>query len=146
MFDGFPVEFKEVKIGNRVWLPFAWVNPGVTIGNDVVVAAFSLVNKDIPSGSLAGGIPAKIIKENVYPRKISEEEKMNIIKIINEVLQKNYILNNDIIKADNGTIFNLAERTIEGKANEETERLKNQLRRLGIRFRYYIQDGWYVKW
>jgi len=146
MFDGFPVEFKEVKIGNRVWLPFAWVNPGVTIGNDVVLAAFSLVNKDIPSGSLAGGIPAKIIKENVYPRKISEEEKMNIIKIINEVLQKNYTLNNDIIKADNGTIFNLAERTIEGKANEETERLKNQLRRLGIRFRYYNQDRWYVKW
>ena len=51
IYDGFPVEFKEIQIGNRVWLPNAWVNPGVNIGDDVVVAAYSLVNKDIPSVS-----------------------------------------------------------------------------------------------
>lgn len=47
VYDGFPVRFAEVHVGNRVLLPHAWVNPGVTIGDDVVVASMSLINKDI---------------------------------------------------------------------------------------------------
>jgi maltose O-acetyltransferase len=37
--------------------------PGITIGNNVVVAAGAVVTKDIPDNSLVGGIPAKLIKE-----------------------------------------------------------------------------------
>ena len=39
----------------------AIVLPGVTIGSKVVVAAGSVVNKDIPDGVIVGGVPAKII-------------------------------------------------------------------------------------
>ena len=35
----------------------------VTIGNNVVIAAGSIVTKDIPSNCLVGGVPAKVIKE-----------------------------------------------------------------------------------
>ena len=150
VYDGFPVEFKEIQIGDRVWLPNAWVNPGVTIGDDVVVAAYSLVNKDIPSGSLAGGIPAKILKEKAYPRQITEVEKQNLIGIINEVLGTDYTMLGDIIEIrrdDNiNTIFDLKERKIEGKADEDSERLKNQLRRFGIRFKYSDEGGMYKPW
>ena len=36
--------------------------PGVTIGNNVVVAAGSVVVKDVPDNVVVGGNPAKIIK------------------------------------------------------------------------------------
>jgi len=39
------------------------VMPGVTIGENSVVGAFSFVNKDIPANCLAMGIPAKVIKK-----------------------------------------------------------------------------------
>ena len=35
---------------------------GVTIGDNSVIAAGSIVNRDIPPNCLAGGVPAKIIK------------------------------------------------------------------------------------
>lgn len=37
--------------------------PGVTIGKHCVIAAGSIVTKDIPDYSVAGGIPAKVIKK-----------------------------------------------------------------------------------
>ena len=39
------------------------IMPGVTVGKNSVVGAFSLVNKDIPENTLAYGIPVKIIKK-----------------------------------------------------------------------------------
>lgn len=38
------------------------VLPGVTIGDNVVIGAGSVVNKDIPSNVLAAGNPCKVIK------------------------------------------------------------------------------------
>jgi acetyltransferase-like isoleucine patch superfamily enzyme len=45
------------------------VMPGITIGKNSIVGAFSFVNKDIPDNVLACGIPVKII------RKLTKEEK-----------------------------------------------------------------------
>ena len=36
--------------------------PGVTIGNNVVVAAGAVINKDVPDNTLVGGVPARVIK------------------------------------------------------------------------------------
>ena len=56
-------EFKKVKIGNNVYIGVdTVVMPGVTIGDNVVIGAKSLVNSDIPSNSVALGIPAKVIR------------------------------------------------------------------------------------
>lgn len=53
-----------IIIGNNVWLGMGVVIlPGVTIGDNVVIAANSVVNKNIPSNVIAGGIPCKVIKE-----------------------------------------------------------------------------------
>lgn len=59
-----------VKIGKNVWLgEGVIVLPGVTIGDGCVIGAHSVVNKDIPSASIAVGSPAKVIKKYSYEKK-----------------------------------------------------------------------------
>lgn len=53
-----PIELAPVKIGSRVYIgPQCVIQKGVTIGDDVVIGAMSLVTRDIPSGTRAWGIP-----------------------------------------------------------------------------------------
>lgn len=54
---------KPVKIGNNVWIGGrSLIAPGVTLGDNVVVAAGSVVTKSFPDNVVIGGNPAKIIK------------------------------------------------------------------------------------
>ncbi|MEO2072882.1 MAG: acyltransferase [Zunongwangia sp.] len=58
-----PIKKKEVYIGNDVWLGAnVIITPGVKIGNHVVIAAGSVVTKDVPDYSIYGGVPARLIK------------------------------------------------------------------------------------
>jgi acetyltransferase-like isoleucine patch superfamily enzyme len=55
-----------VIIGNHVWIGTrVTVLSGVSIGDGAVIAASALVTRDVPAGSLVGGVPAKIIRKNV---------------------------------------------------------------------------------
>ena len=55
---------KPITIGNNVWIGAnSTVLPKVSIGDNVIIGANSLVNKDIPSNSVAVGNPCKIIKQ-----------------------------------------------------------------------------------
>jgi acetyltransferase-like isoleucine patch superfamily enzyme len=55
---------KRIKIGNNVWIGAdCTILPGVTIGDNSVIAAKSTVNKDVPNNVLVGGSPAKVIRE-----------------------------------------------------------------------------------
>ncbi len=144
--NGFPVQFGAIKIGNRVWLPSATVNPGVTIGDDVVVGVGSVVTKSIPSNSLAIGIPARVVKDN-YPTRPGIEETMTQIRRLLEAWKVRAVYDRmrGIIGVA-GAAFNVPDRTIDGPATEESERTKNLLRRIGIRFRYEVVDGVYAEW
>lgn len=54
---------KDIIIGNDVWIGAnCVVLSGVTIGDGAVIAAGAVVSKDIPPNTIAGGIPAKVIK------------------------------------------------------------------------------------
>ena len=64
--DSQHASMKPIEIGDHVWIGTnVTVLKGVKIGNGAVIAANSLVNKDIPEKALAGGVPAKILRENV---------------------------------------------------------------------------------
>lgn len=61
---------KPIRIGNNVWLGGnVVVLPGVTIGDNVVVGAGSVVTKDLPANSLALGNPCRVVRE------ITEQDK-----------------------------------------------------------------------
>lgn len=141
-WDGFPVTFAPVTIGSRVWLPNATVLPGVTIGSDVVVGAGSVVIADVPSGCLAGGVPARVIRAGVYPS-VPDDRAEILARICSRTLWWK-ATSDEILTGD--TRFDVAGRVIEGPVTTDSERIRQQLRRHGIRFRYSPVDGWYRPW
>ncbi|MHA1952315.1 MAG: acyltransferase [Candidatus Thorarchaeota archaeon] len=151
--EGFPTQWDVVTIGDRVWLPNAWVNPGVYIGKYTVVAAMSLVNQHLPMGCLAGGIPAKVLKKDIYPKRMSNSMRRihfhSIYSMAEAIAGGKYPCQStgDIaFDIDYETHFDIKHRTITGKVTKFTEILKNELRRNGIRFKFYAKDGEYVPW
>ena len=55
---------KPIKVGDNVWIGGnVVVLPGVTIGNNCVIGAGSIVVKNIPDNSIAVGNPCKVIKQ-----------------------------------------------------------------------------------
>ena len=52
----------DVKIGDNVWIGENVSILGVEIGRNSVIAANSVVNKNIPPFSVAAGCPAKVVK------------------------------------------------------------------------------------
>lgn len=63
---------KPITIGNNVWIGMSvQVLPGVTIGDNAVIGAGSVVTKDIPAGMLAYGVPCRPIREiAAKPRRV----------------------------------------------------------------------------
>ena len=55
---------KPVKIGKNVWIGAnVTILPGVTIGEGAIIAAGAVVNKNVEANTIAGGVPAKLIKQ-----------------------------------------------------------------------------------
>ena len=53
-----------LRIGKRCWLGAnAVVLPGVELGDNVIVAAGSVVTKSFPANLIVGGVPARVLKE-----------------------------------------------------------------------------------
>lgn len=59
--DNFPA---PVRIGKNVWIgSHATLLPGVTVGDNAIVAAGAVVTKDVASNTVVGGVPAREMKE-----------------------------------------------------------------------------------
>ena len=67
--------FGKINIGNNVFIGLnATIMPGVTIGDNVCIAAGAVVTKDIPSNQVWGGVPAHFIKTtDEYLEKLKKE-------------------------------------------------------------------------
>jgi acetyltransferase-like isoleucine patch superfamily enzyme len=54
---------KPIVIKRNAWIGAgATILPGVTVGENAIVAAGSMVTKDVPSNTLVAGVPAKKVK------------------------------------------------------------------------------------
>ena len=61
---------RPIVIGNNVWIgSHSTILGGVTVGDNAVIAAGAVVTKDVPPNTIAGGVPAKIIKKIETERK-----------------------------------------------------------------------------
>jgi acetyltransferase-like isoleucine patch superfamily enzyme len=144
ILNGFPSEFGPVEIGSHVWLPAkSTVLANIKIGNNVVIGVNSLINKNLPDGCFAAGMPVKIIKENVYPNR---DPKLNQIKIQEILIEYERLCEYKNIHAktsydtESETIYcnELAYDTktmkILGNLSEIQEDFRDFLRRRGIKF------------
>lgn len=54
----------KVTLGKNVWVgAHATILPGVTVGDNAVIAAGAVVTKDVPAYCVAAGVPARVIKQ-----------------------------------------------------------------------------------
>ena len=146
---GFPSDFGPVTIENDVWLPARCiVLPNVSIGANSVIGIASIVNKNIPPGSLAAGSPCKILKENHYPKQLSNESLSKLVgdildgwcALINFKAEHTFNVNYDkltntiYLEQPYGiTTYNVINKTIKGHSNPLSEDLRDYLRRRGIK-------------
>lgn len=57
------LDLRSILIKRNAWIGAgATILPGVTVGENSIVAAGAVVNKDVPDNSIVGGIPARFIK------------------------------------------------------------------------------------
>lgn len=72
-----PLSSKPVVIENNVWIgELCSVLPGVTIGENSIIGANSVVTKSIPANSITVGNPAKVIKQFNFETKHWEKVKI----------------------------------------------------------------------
>lgn len=66
--EGRKVKEAPITIGNGSWIGArAMILPGVNIGSRVLVAAGSIVSRDVPDDVLVAGNPARVVRELIYP-------------------------------------------------------------------------------
>ena len=57
------LDLKPILIKRNAWIGAgATILPGVTVGENSVVAAGAVVNRDVPANTIVGGVPAKILR------------------------------------------------------------------------------------
>ena len=57
------LDLKPVVIKRNAWIGAGvTILPGVTVGENSIVAAGAVVNKDVPANTIVGGVPAKVIR------------------------------------------------------------------------------------
>lgn len=80
LFDGELKQFKEentISIGHDVWVGHNVIIVGnVTIGNGAILAAGSVVTKDVEPYAIVAGVPAKPLKKRFSEKVISEIEEL----------------------------------------------------------------------
>lgn len=91
---------KPIHIGKNAWIGAgATILPGITIGDNAVVGAASVVTKDVPANTIVVGNPAKLIK-NIYdkPENVTSKEHIEIEGFLRRVpnLKSNYLTDDKI--------------------------------------------------
>ena len=67
----------DTIVGNDVWLGHeSLIMPAVTIGNGAIVAARSVITKDVPAYSIVAGQPAKVIRQRFSDSVIEDLQKI----------------------------------------------------------------------
>lgn len=85
-------KFGKIVVGDNVFIGIGCtIMPGVKIGDNVVIGTGSIVTKDIPSNTVAAGVPCKVIKTiDDYYRSLKDE--VDYTKHMKQNEKKEYLL------------------------------------------------------
>jgi len=62
---------RDVRIGHNAWVGYgACFLRGVTVGDNVIVGALTVVNRDVPDNAVVGGVPARVLRMRPEPRRL----------------------------------------------------------------------------
>ena len=65
-YDELQGEDRPIRIGSRCFIGGgSLIIPGVTIGDECIVAAGSIVDRDVPARSIVAGVPAKVVRSDI---------------------------------------------------------------------------------
>lgn len=77
-----------ITIGDDVWIGFnSTILSGVTIGQGAVIAAGSVVTRDVPSYAVVGGNPAKVLKYRFEPALIEKLRRLDYSRVSDQAIQ-----------------------------------------------------------
>jgi len=86
-YDDYP---KKVYCGHDVWIGMnTTIMGGVKIGNGAIIAAHSVITKDVPDYAIVGGVPAKIIKYRFQKDVIDQLMRISWWDYNSELLKNN---------------------------------------------------------
>lgn len=107
--DGGPMLRAPVRVGHHTYVPWkVFILPGVEIGSYSVIGAGSVVNKSIPEQSLAGGVPAKVIRTPAYELTSLAEKHARLNEVLREYCRESgATLGEDQLLDQNGDVFKI---------------------------------------
>lgn len=92
----------KVLIGNDVWIGMkSTIMGGITIGNGAIIAAHSVVTKDVPPYAIVAGVPSKIIKYRFDDDIIEALQKSEWWNRSDDFLQSNILSFQEELSAEN---------------------------------------------
>lgn len=144
VLEGFPADFGPVTIGDKVWLPArSTVLPNRTIGSNVVIGLGSLVNRDVPDGAFAAGVPIRIVQERRYPVNDPAANAATLRAILRDyeelarfkglAVELVFLEPEQLIRC-NRTVFDLGQMQVVGLLGPVEQDFRDYLRRRGIKF------------
>jgi len=126
ILSGAPTQYGPIIIKDRAWVAAnVFIMPNVTIGEDSIVGARSVVTKNVDSGSVVCGNPAKeITKTNQITKNLSASDKtkivsdllMDYLRVFDE--KTKLVESKDLVIDDDGTKILLKEKITQDDAQK----------------------------
>jgi len=80
--EGYFIKYAPVNIGSYVWIGSgAFINPGITVGDNVFVVSMSIIKNNIPAGEVVEGLPAERINNTENIRRVMTPERVDAVAV-----------------------------------------------------------------